>query len=75
MWRRSVPSATTASRSASAGVRPGVSDAVDQVRPAHQLKKEAKARLAQLQKQGETKAQLYGADETVLGGLNSFYCS
>jgi len=41
--------------------------------PIGQLKKDARARVAQLQRQGETKAQLYGADEQVLGGLNSFY--
>jgi formate dehydrogenase iron-sulfur subunit len=37
------------------------------------LKQKAQARVAQLQAQGETKAQLYGADDKVLGGLNSFY--
>jgi formate dehydrogenase iron-sulfur subunit len=37
------------------------------------LKDEAKARVAQLHKLGQTKARLYGADDKVLGGLNSFY--
>ncbi len=41
--------------------------------PIGQLRKDAQTRVAQLQRQGETKAQLYGADEQVLGGLNSFY--
>src|SRR5262249_32623376 len=41
--------------------------------PLTDLKKKAKARLSQLHKQGETRAQLYGADDTILGGLNSFY--
>jgi formate dehydrogenase iron-sulfur subunit len=38
-----------------------------------ELRQRAQARLQQLQAQGETKAQLYGADESILGGLNSFY--
>lgn len=38
-----------------------------------ELKKEARARVAQLQSQGVTQAQLYGADDQVLGGLNAFY--
>jgi len=37
------------------------------------LQKKAKTRVDVLQKQGVTKAQLYGADQSVLGGLNSFY--
>jgi formate dehydrogenase iron-sulfur subunit len=37
------------------------------------LKKKAQQRVEQLHALGETKAQLYGADEKVLGGLNSFY--
>ena len=41
--------------------------------PITQLRKDAQARLAQLHRQGETRARLYGADEKVLGGLNSFY--
>src|SRR2546430_12559130 len=40
--------------------------------PIAQLKKAANARVAQLQRQGETRAQLYGADDQVPGGLNSF---
>jgi formate dehydrogenase iron-sulfur subunit len=38
-----------------------------------QLKKDAQARLEQLKGQGVSKAQLYGADDKVLGGLNAFY--
>jgi len=41
--------------------------------PLKQLKIDARARLAQLHRRGEMKAQLYGADDAVLGGLNSFY--
>src|SRR5262249_58853116 len=41
--------------------------------PLNQLKKEAATRLAQLRRQGETRAHLYGADDRILGGLNSFY--
>jgi formate dehydrogenase iron-sulfur subunit len=41
--------------------------------PLTQLKKEARARVAQLARQGETGAHLYGADDKILGGLNSFY--
>jgi formate dehydrogenase iron-sulfur subunit len=41
--------------------------------PLTQLKKEAHSRVAQLHKQGKTNARLYGADDKVLGGLNSFY--
>jgi formate dehydrogenase iron-sulfur subunit len=41
--------------------------------PLAQLKKDAQARVARLHRQGETKARLYGADDKVLGGLNSFY--
>jgi formate dehydrogenase iron-sulfur subunit len=37
------------------------------------LKQMAAARVQQLQAQGEKRAYLYGADETMLGGLNSFY--
>src|SRR5262249_55494721 len=40
--------------------------------PLTQLKKDATARVAQLHRRGETKARLYGADDAVLGGLNSF---
>ncbi|HEV3448847.1 MAG TPA: 4Fe-4S dicluster domain-containing protein [Gemmataceae bacterium] len=41
--------------------------------PIRELKVAAKARVEQLKKQGVAKAQLYGADESVLGGLNAFY--
>src|SRR5207248_8177621 len=41
--------------------------------PVAQLKKEAQARVAQLHRQGQTRAHLYGADDKVLGGLNAFY--
>src|SRR5213083_1224903 len=37
------------------------------------LKKMAQARMGQLQQTGETRAYLYGDDESMLGGLNSFY--
>ncbi len=41
--------------------------------PLDDLKKKAQQRVARLQGQGVTKAALYGADDKVLGGLNSFY--
>jgi formate dehydrogenase iron-sulfur subunit len=41
--------------------------------PINKLKKKAQARVAQLKSAGVTQAQLYGADESVLGGLNAFY--
>ncbi len=41
--------------------------------PLTQLRKQARARVAQLQAQGQAKAALYGEDDTVLGGLNAFY--
>src|SRR5437764_4264628 len=37
------------------------------------LRKQAQARVEQLKAQGVSKAQLYGADDKVLGGLNAFY--
>lgn len=37
------------------------------------LHAKADARLAQLQAQGNTSAQLYGRDDSILGGLNSFF--
>jgi formate dehydrogenase iron-sulfur subunit len=37
------------------------------------LRKQARERVSQLQQQGESGAYLYGADESVLGGLNAFY--
>ncbi|MCH7728960.1 MAG: 4Fe-4S dicluster domain-containing protein [Planctomycetes bacterium] len=41
--------------------------------PLDKLKKDANVRLKQLQSAGEDSARLYGADDEVLGGLNSFY--
>jgi formate dehydrogenase iron-sulfur subunit len=41
--------------------------------PITELKQRAEKRVAQLQGQGEKRAQLYGADEKMLGGLNSFF--
>lgn len=41
--------------------------------PIDELKNRAAARVQQLQSQGFKEARLYGADETVLGGLNAFY--
>ena len=41
--------------------------------PIADLKKLAQARLGRLAQGGEKRAHLYGADETMLGGLNSFY--
>src|SRR5256884_2830239 len=41
--------------------------------PIEALKMRAQKRVAALQATGQTKAQLYGADERILGGLNSFY--
>jgi formate dehydrogenase iron-sulfur subunit len=41
--------------------------------PLRQLKQEARARVGQLHRLGQTQARLYGADDKVLGGLNSFY--
>jgi formate dehydrogenase iron-sulfur subunit len=38
-----------------------------------ELRQQAKTRVEQLKAQGVSKAQLYGADEKVLGGLNAFY--
>ena len=38
-----------------------------------ELRETANQRVAQLQKAGEQRAYLYGADEKMLGGLNSFY--
>ena len=39
----------------------------------NKLKDKARQRVEQLQAQGVTAARLYGADDKVLGGLNSFY--
>ena len=41
--------------------------------PISELRQRAQARLEQLQAQGVTQARLYGHDESILGGLNSFY--
>ena len=41
--------------------------------PIRELKQAAAARVEQLQKGGEARAYLYGADEKMLGGLNSFF--
>jgi len=41
--------------------------------PLAQLKKKAQERVGQLQRQGESKAALYGGDDKILGGLNAFY--
>jgi formate dehydrogenase iron-sulfur subunit len=41
--------------------------------PLDEMKQKARARVAQLHRQGKTEARLYGADDKVLGGLNAFY--
>jgi formate dehydrogenase iron-sulfur subunit len=41
--------------------------------PIAELKTRARARVERLQRQGESRAHLYGADDSMLGGLNSFY--
>lgn len=41
--------------------------------PIDELKQRAEARLNQLHQQGFQQAQLYGADDKILGGLNAFY--
>ena len=41
--------------------------------PIDQLKQSAAQRVQQLHAQGSTDAYLYGADDSILGGLNSFY--
>jgi len=41
--------------------------------PIADLKKKAAARVGQLHTSGERRAHLYGADDTMLGGLNSFF--
>jgi formate dehydrogenase iron-sulfur subunit len=41
--------------------------------PLRQLRDEAQARVTQLHRLGQTRARLYGADDKILGGLNSFY--
>jgi formate dehydrogenase iron-sulfur subunit len=41
--------------------------------PVARLKERAAARVSQLERQGHADAYLYGADERMLGGLNSFF--
>ena len=41
--------------------------------PISQLQQRADARLQQLKQAGHSQARLYGRDEAILGGLNSFY--
>jgi formate dehydrogenase iron-sulfur subunit len=41
--------------------------------PIDEMKRNAEARVAQLQRLGVNRAYLYGADDKVLGGLNAFY--
>ena len=59
------------------GMEPACSQAcpTDSIRfgTIRELKQLAEARVGQLHALGETRAHLYGADEKVLGGLNSFY--
>ena len=61
----------------SEGLSPACAQAcpTDSIRfgPVSELIISAKARVRQLHEQGETGAFLYGADETLAGGLNSFY--
>ncbi|HJR66186.1 MAG TPA: 4Fe-4S dicluster domain-containing protein [Gemmatimonadaceae bacterium] len=62
----------------SVGLEPACSKACPtdsiQFGPIEDLRRRAQTRLEQLQSQGETRAQLYGADpEGPVGGLNSFY--
>jgi formate dehydrogenase iron-sulfur subunit len=62
----------------SVGLEPACSKACPtdsiQFGPIDELRRRAQTRLEQLQSQGETKAQLYGADpDGPVGGLNSFY--
>ena len=62
----------------SVGLEPACSKACPtdsiQFGPIDELRRRAQTRLEQLQSQGETRAQLYGADpDGAVGGLNSFY--
>ena len=41
--------------------------------PIEELRERASRRVEQLHSQGATQASLYGADDTILGGLNAFY--
>jgi formate dehydrogenase iron-sulfur subunit len=60
-----------------AGLEPACSKAcpTDSINfgPIRELRTQAQARVKQLHGRGERRAYLYGADENVLGGLNSFY--
>jgi formate dehydrogenase iron-sulfur subunit len=60
-----------------AGLEPACSKACPtdsiQFGPIRELKQAATARVDRLHKGGEQRAYLYGADEKMLGGLNSFY--
>ncbi|MEW6297802.1 MAG: 4Fe-4S dicluster domain-containing protein [Thermodesulfobacteriota bacterium] len=60
-----------------AGLEPACSKACPtdsiQFGPISELRRRAEARLGQLHAQGESRASLYGADDRILGGLNSFY--
>jgi formate dehydrogenase iron-sulfur subunit len=60
-----------------AGMQPACSQACPtqsiQFGTIRELKDRAQKRVAQLQQMGEKRAYLYGADEKMLGGLNSFY--
>jgi formate dehydrogenase iron-sulfur subunit len=60
-----------------AGLEPACSKAcpTDSINfgPIREMKQQAQARVEQLHGRGERGAYLYGADDKVLGGLNSFY--
>ena len=72
--RRSARFVTTASRAAwSRPARRPVRHKSIQFGTINELKVRAQKRVDQLQQMGEKRAYLYGADEKILGGLNSFY--
>ena len=60
-----------------AGMEPACSKACPtdsiQFGPIRELQARAQQRMQQLHERGEVRAYLYGADEQILGGLNSFY--
>jgi formate dehydrogenase iron-sulfur subunit len=60
-----------------AGMQPACSKACPtdsiQFGPVAELRKRAEARVGKLHAEGEPRAALYGADERMLGGLNSFF--
>jgi formate dehydrogenase iron-sulfur subunit len=60
-----------------AGMEPACSKACPtdsiQFGPVQELRQRAEKRVQQLHATGEKRAYLYGADEKMLGGLNSFY--